>query len=130
MYHADIGCSYWERLGVGYMGALCKCVCVRLVTQSCPTLCNPMDQPTRLLCPWDSPGENTGVGCHALLQGIFPSRDWTRVSRIAGRFFTNWATREASFVRSSLIFLQLWNWSKKLGLFKDINICKERTLSY
>ena len=27
--------------------------------------------PTRLLCPWDSPGKNTGVGCHALLQGIF-----------------------------------------------------------
>ena len=28
-------------------------------------------QPTRLLCPWDSPSKNTGVGCHALLQGIF-----------------------------------------------------------
>ena len=26
-------------------------------------------QPTRLLCPWDSPGKNTGVGCHFLLQG-------------------------------------------------------------
>ena len=25
----------------------------------------------RLLCPWDSPGKNTGVGCHFLLQGIF-----------------------------------------------------------
>ena len=25
-------------------------------------------QPTRLLCPWDSPGKNTGVGCHFLLQ--------------------------------------------------------------
>ena len=31
-------------------------------------------QPSRLLCPWDSPGQNTGVGCHALLQGIFPTR--------------------------------------------------------
>ena len=31
-------------------------------------------QPTRLLCPWDSPGRNTGVGCHFLLQGIFPNR--------------------------------------------------------
>ena len=30
--------------------------------------------PTRLLCPWDSPGKNTGVGCHALLQGIFPTQ--------------------------------------------------------
>ena len=28
-------------------------------------------QPTRLLCPWDSPGKNTGVGCQFLLQGIF-----------------------------------------------------------
>ena len=28
-------------------------------------------QPTRLLCPWDSPGKNTGVGCYSLLQGIF-----------------------------------------------------------
>ena len=27
-------------------------------------------QPTRLPCPWDSPGKNTGVGCHFLLQCI------------------------------------------------------------
>ena len=31
-------------------------------------------QTTRLLCPWDSPGKNTGVGCHFLLEGIFPTR--------------------------------------------------------
>ena len=31
-------------------------------------------QPNRLLCPWDSPSENTGVGCHFLLQGIFPTQ--------------------------------------------------------
>ena len=36
--------------------------------QSCPILCDPMDYS---LCPWASPGKNTGVGCHALLQGIF-----------------------------------------------------------
>ena len=35
--------------------------------QSCPTLCDPIDS-TRLPCPWDSPGKNTGVGCHFLLQ--------------------------------------------------------------
>ena len=28
-------------------------------------------QSARLLCPWNSPGKNTGVGCHSLLQGIF-----------------------------------------------------------
>ena len=43
------------------------------VTQSCPTLCDPMDsKPTRLPRPWDFPGKNTGVGCHFHLQGIFP----------------------------------------------------------
>ena len=37
--------------------------------QSCPTLLRPHRwQPTRLRRPWDSPGKNTGVGCHFLLQ--------------------------------------------------------------
>ena len=31
-------------------------------------------QPTRLPCPWDSPGKNAGVGCQSLLQGIFPTQ--------------------------------------------------------
>ena len=33
-------------------------------------------QSSRLLCPWDSPGKNTEVGCHFLLQGIFPTQGW------------------------------------------------------
>ena len=36
--------------------------------QSCPTVRPNRRQPTRLRCPWDSPGKNTGVGCHFLLQ--------------------------------------------------------------
>ena len=38
--------------------------------QSCLTVCDRphRQQPTRLLCPWDSPGKNTGVCCHFLLQ--------------------------------------------------------------
>ena len=31
--------------------------------------------PTRLLCPWNFPGKNTGVDCHCLLQGIFPAQE-------------------------------------------------------
>ena len=31
-------------------------------------------QPARIFCPWDSPGKNTGVGCHVLLQRIFPTQ--------------------------------------------------------
>ena len=56
-------------------------------------------QLTRLLCPWDSAGRNTGVGCHAFLQGIFRipgiKLTFACVSFIAGRFFTHWATWEA-----------------------------------
>ena len=44
-----------------------------LVTQSCLTLCDPMDRsPPGSSVHGDSLGKNTGVGCHALLQGIFP----------------------------------------------------------
>ena len=31
--------------------------------------------PTRVLCPWDFPDKNTGVACHFLLQGIFPTQE-------------------------------------------------------
>ena len=43
------------------------------VTLLCPTLCDPVDCH---LCPWNSPGKNTGVGSHSLLQGIFPTEGW------------------------------------------------------
>ena len=40
------------------------------VAQSCPTLCNTMDcSLARVLCPWNSPVKNIGMGCHFLLQG-------------------------------------------------------------
>ena len=46
-----------------------------LVTQSCLTLCNPMDcSLPGSSVHGDSPDKNTGVGCHALLQGIFPTQ--------------------------------------------------------
>ena len=100
------------------------------VAQLCPTL-----RPHGLYSPWDSPGQNAGVGSLSLLQGTFPTqgsnpglphcrqilyqlshkgsprtlewvaypfssrssqpRNWTRVSRIASRFFTDWPIREA-----------------------------------
>ena len=56
-----------------------------LVTQSCPTLCDPLDcSPPGSSVHGDPPGKNTGVGFHALFQGIFP----TQVSCIADGFFT------------------------------------------
>ena len=46
-------------------------------------------------CPWNSPGNNTEVGSHSLLQGIFPTQGLNLGLPIAGRFFTIWATSEA-----------------------------------
>ena len=53
------------------------------VSCSVVSICNPLQivmdfidshGPVRLFCPWNSPGNNTGVGCHSLLQGIFPTQ--------------------------------------------------------
>ena len=124
------------------------------VTQSCPTL-----RPHGLHSPWNSPGQNAGVGSLSLLQGIFPTqgsnpglphcrwilyqlrhkenprilglvaypfssrfsqpRNWTRVSCIAGGFFTNWAIKEAPFELQVSSLLVLWfgkcNWHHNLS---------------
>ena len=37
-------------------------------------------QPTRLLCPWNFPGKNTGAGCYFFLQGIFPGVQTQRLN--------------------------------------------------
>ena len=51
--------------------------------------------PARLLCPWDSPGKNAGVGCHALLLGIFPIHLASLMSSsLAGGFLITVATWE------------------------------------
>ena len=43
-------------------------LCYAKSLQSCPTLCDPIDSSHQAPRPWDSPGKNTGVGCHFLLQ--------------------------------------------------------------
>ena len=72
-------------------------VCVR--AQSWPTLCGPMDH--GVLCPWDSPGKNIGVGCCFLLQGIpltqgsNPRDQISCVSYTSRLILYHWATWEA-----------------------------------
>ena len=66
-------------------------------------------KPTRLLCPWDCPGKNTGGGCRALLEGIFLTQGWNsrliRSPALAARFFTAsaaWDQISRSVVSDSL----------------------------
>ena len=50
------------------------CACVLSPFSRVWLFATPWTVAPRLLCPWDSPGKNTGVGCHFLLQGIFPTQ--------------------------------------------------------
>ena len=56
--------------------------------------------PTRLLCPWDSPGKNTGVGCHFLIQEIFPTQGSNLHLLLGRQFIYHWATRKAPLLIS------------------------------
>ena len=75
-------------------------MCVKSL-QSCQILRPYGLKPTRLFCPWDSPGENTGVGCHFLLQGTSRPRDpicVSCVSCIGRQVLYHWCTWEAPCV--------------------------------
>ena len=70
--------QFW---GEGCLSFVCSVLCavlcavLCLVAQSCPTLCDPMDcSLPGSSVHLDSLGRNTVVGCHALLQGIFPTQ--------------------------------------------------------
>ena len=67
-----------------------------LLAQSCPTLLWPRGLwPTRFLCPWDFPAKNIGMGCHFLLQGIFPTQGSNPCLLLGRRILYQWATWEA-----------------------------------
>ena len=87
--------------------------------QSCPTLCDLMDCSRSGSSGYgDSPGKNTGVGCHALLQGIFPNQGsnprllpaltggflTTSTAWEAHRMWTSSNSKSASLTLSSLFW--------------------------
>ena len=78
---------------------------------SCLTLCDPMGcSPVREIFwqKWDFPGKNTGVGCHALLQGIFLTQGLNLHLLHCRKILYNWALREfpgVSFKRALILFM-------------------------
>ena len=79
-----------------------------LVTQSCPSLCDPVDcSPPGFSVHADSPGKNTGVVCHALLQGIYLPNSGIkpRSPALQADSLTIWAIREASLSHVRLSWL-------------------------
>ena len=76
--------------------------------ESCPTLCNPMDcSPPGSSVHEDSPGKNTGMGCHALLQTFLAQGlNWDLLSpALAGGFFTTSNTWEAHIIVQLILIL-------------------------
>ena len=71
-----------------------------LVSESYPTHVTPWTVAHQLLCPWDFPGKNTGVGCYFLFQVTFLSQTQgqTCVSCIGRWILYHWATREAQWI--------------------------------
>ena len=68
--------------------------------------------PQGLYSPWNSPGQNTGVGSISLLQGSSQPRNRIQVFCIAGGFFTSWATGEA-WKKQNLLLLP-WYLNRKI----------------
>ena len=67
-----------------------------LVAKLCPILVTPWTVVCQApLCPWNSPGKSTGVGCHFLLQGIFPTQGLNLGLLHYRQILYHWATREA-----------------------------------
>ena len=82
---------------VGGVTPRCSSLCAAcLVAQLCLTLCNLMDWSSPgSSVHGDSPGNNTGVGCHALLQGIFPNQGLNRGLSHCRQFLYHLSRREA-----------------------------------
>ena len=111
-----------------------------LVSKPCLTLCNLVAlQPTRLLCPWNSPGKSTGVGCHFLLQENFLTQRPNSCPCIGRWILYCWATRKVHMTisvvhllshvqlfatpwtaaqQTSLSFTISWSLLKLMSIFK------------
>ena len=71
--HRPHGLSPLSLIPLPLLSSDCACS----VAKSCLTLCDPRGcSLARLLCLWDFPGKNTGVGCYFPLQGIFLTQGW------------------------------------------------------
>ena len=70
--HGILQAGILERIAVPFSNVLVCCCWVASVVSD--SVRPHRRQPARLPRPWDSPGKNTGVGHHALLQGIFPTQ--------------------------------------------------------
>ena len=97
----SIECMFSCHLGIHLgQGFLCCVVCAQPLSYA-DSLWPHGLQPTRLLCPWNSPGKNTVVSCHFLLQGIFPTQGLNQsllgLPALAGGLFIRWIIHQVDY---------------------------------
>ena len=83
-------------------------------------------EPTRLLCPWSSPGKNIGVGCHFLFQGIYLTQG---VQEQVGSNFSSNHLEEFLFILGHKLLSQLQekkDLARPLCFFQPFGIQKDR----
>ena len=75
---------------------------------------------TRLLCPWNSPGKNTGVGCQSLLQRIFPSQGLSlsllhcrQILHLLNHHQLEWV---------AISFSNAWKWKVEVKLLSHVRL--------
>ena len=74
---------------------------------------------TRFLWPWDSPGKNTGVGCHFLLQGIFPTQGLNLHLLHCRWILYHWATRDAQEIWGNESYCSDWSLIPAYGVWPE-----------
>ena len=78
------------------MGSWTSLICLKSKGLSVVSSSTTVWKYCRLLCPWDFPDKNTGVGCHFLLQGVFQTQGWKPRILLGRRFLYHWATIDPS----------------------------------
>ena len=81
------------------------------LSQSCPTLCDPM------VCPWNSLGKNTEMGCLSLLQGIFLTQGSNRSPALqADSLLSELPGKPQLWGTSAYKAAKLWHWAGSTGM--------------
>ena len=74
---------------------------------------------TMLLSPWDSPSKSTGVGCHVLLQGIFPTLGWN-LGFLCSIFFTTEPPGKPGDSGTMMLFAKIENTGKGVSFNRGL----------
>ena len=96
----------WKHIHIYELVCECSCVCSLSHFSSIWHCSSPGSS-----CPWDSLGKNTGVGCHAVLQGIFPTQELNLWLLLCRWILYHWATMWVWMLIAALVITDS-NWKQ------------------